>query len=172
MRLRLLVSAAIVLAPHPSQSQAPVTRANWQHHPAILTVRKIYQEVEAASKNGALREVTDSVSCNGGEVGIVAHLYGDSSGRVRKYAVAGGSGDSYSQAFYYYDRKGTIRFTFIQLGAVNGTNRDDRFYFDSTGSLIYKSSRLLHGPGYPGGADSVVASPRDDFAHLCGQGNQ
>ena len=112
------------------------------------------------------------MSCNGGEVGIVAHLYGDSSGRVRKYAVAGGSGDSYSQAFYYYDRKGTLRFTFIQLGAVNGTNRDDRFYFDSTGSLLYKSSKLLHGPGYPGGADSVVASPRDDFAHLCGQGNQ
>jgi len=105
-------------------------------------------------------------------VGVVAHLYSDSSGRVRKYAVAGGSGDSYSQAFYYYDRKGTLRFTFIQLGAVNGTNRDDRFYFDSTGSLIHKSSKLLHGPGYPGGADSVVASPRDDFAHLCGQGNQ
>jgi hypothetical protein len=172
MRLRILVSAAIVLAPQQSQAQGPVTLANWNHHPAILTVRAIYREVEAASKNGTLTEVTDSASCNGGEVGVVAHLYFDSNGRVRKYVVEGGSGDSYSQAFYYYDEKGILRFTFIQLGAVNGTNRDDRFYFDSTGSLLHKSSKLVHGPGYPGGTDSVVVSPRDDFAHLCGQAEQ
>src|SRR5207247_10427888 len=108
----------VLLVPRRGQAPGPVDRVNWEGHPVIVTVREIYHEVEAASKNGALREVTDSVSCNGGAVGVVAHLYSDSSGRVRKYTVAGGSGDSYSQAFYYYDRKGTLRFTFIQLGAV------------------------------------------------------
>ena len=110
---------------------------------------------------------TDTATCYGGAESVTAHLFSDSAGRVRKYRIEGGSGDSAGEATYYYDTGGVLRFTFTRLGAVNGTEREDRYYFDSAGALLYRYSRLLHGPGYPGGFDSMVVNPLADFRALC-----
>jgi hypothetical protein len=126
------------------------------------------EQVEAAARQGKLRVQTDSAQCNDGAVGLTAHLYSDSTGRVRKYVVLGGSEDSYREDRYYYDERGRLRFGFETLGAVNGTEQETRQYLDTTGAQLYKDVRLLKGPGYPGDFEADVTDPAADFHALCG----
>ena len=166
MRLQLLVLALIL--PVGGGAQQPVTPANWRNHPAVRAIRAITQEIETAAREGKLSVQTDSASCNDGAVTLTAHLYADSGGHVRKYVVAGGSEDSYREVRYYYDGHRHLRFSFATLGAVNGTERETRQYFDTTGAQLYKDVRLLKGPGYPGDLEDVVTDPAADFRALCG----
>jgi hypothetical protein len=166
--MRLLLLALALILPGAGWAQRPPTAANWRNHPAVRAIRAITQEVEIALRESKLTVQTDSAECNSGAVRLTAHLYTDPAGRVRKYVVEGGSGDSYSQVQYYYDRHGRLRFSFETLGAVNGTKQETRQYFDSTGARLYKDVRLLKGPGYPGGLDEVVTDPAADFRALCG----
>ncbi len=166
--MRLLLLALACCFPVAGWAQQPLTAANWRNHPAVRAIRAITQQVEAAAQQGKLTVQTDSAQCNGGAVALTAHLYTDSAGRVRKYVVAGGSGDSYSDVRYYYDTHGHLRFGFETLGAVNGTKQETRQYFDSTGVQLYKDIHLLKGPGYAGGFEEVVTDPVADFRALCG----
>lgn len=166
MRPLLLILAPLL--PVASGAQQPVTAANWRNHPAVRAIRAITQQVEAAVREGKLTVQTDSAECNGGAVKLTARLYADSTAHVRKYVVAGGSGDSYSEERYYYDGRGRLRFSFETLGAVNGTQQQTRQYFDSTGARLYKDVRLLNGPGYPRDSAEVVTDPAADFRALCG----
>ena len=166
--MRLLLLALACCFPVAGWAQQPLTAANWRNHPAVRAIRAITQQVESAAQQGRLTVQTDSAQCNDGAVALTAHLYTDSAGRVRKYVVAGGSGDSYSEVRYYYDTRGRLRFSFETLGAVNGTEQETRQYFDSAGGQLYKDARLVKGPGYPGGSESVVTDPAADFRALCG----
>src|SRR6266480_5656191 len=166
--MRLIVLAVASCFPVAGCTQQPLTAVNWRNHPAVRAIRAITKQVEAAAQQGKLTVQTDSAQCNGGAVALTAHLYTDSAGRVRKYVVAGGSGDSYSEVRYYYDTRGRLRFSFETLGAVNGTKQETRQYFDSAGAQLYKDARLLKGPGYAGGFEDVVTDPGADFHALCG----
>lgn len=123
------------------------------------------EHVEAAARQGKLRVQTDSARCNDGAVGLTAHLFSDSTGRVRKYVVAGGSE---GEDRYYYDERGRLRFGFETLVAVNGTEQETRQYIDTTGAQLYKDVRLLKGPGYPGDFEADVTDPTAAFHALCG----
>ncbi len=73
---------------------------------------------------------------------------------------------------YWYDAHGVIRFTFAVTNAINGTRREDRAYFNRAGVRVYRLSRLLAGPGYPGGFgfdSKPVRNPAAEFKTLCGQ---
>ncbi len=165
MRRPFLALAAFL--PVVGSAQQPLSAANWQNHPAVRAIRAIAQRVDAAVREGKFTVQTDSKACNDGAVTVTAHLYTDSVGRARKYVVAYGSGDSYSESRYYYDTNGRLRFSFETLRAVNGTEQETRQYFDSAGGQLYKDARLLKGPGY-GGSESVVTDPAADFRALCG----
>ena len=166
MRAVLLILSLFL--PVAGWTQQPVTAANWRNHPAVRAIRVMTEQVDAAARQGKLRVQTDSAQCNDGAVGLTARLYSDSTGRVRKYVVAGGSEDSYREDRYYYDGRGRLRFGFETLGAVNGTEQETRQYFDTTGAKLYKDVRLLKGPGYPGDVEAVVTDPAADFHALCG----
>ncbi len=168
MRPYFLLVFISAITPSPLLSQQPITPSNWRQHPAIRAVRSLTSAVENAIAHGSMSERTDSAECPHGDVSLVAHLFTDSTGHVRKYSIKGGSGDSAGDATYYYDSRGSLRFIFAHTKAVNGTEREDRVYFDSTGTQLYKNSRLLHGPGYPGGFGEPVRDPTHDFQTLCG----
>ena len=134
----------------------------------MVSLRELIAFIDSAAVHGRLAERSDSAKCVGGRVEIIAHLLTDSGGHVRKYSVVGGSDDSAGDATYYYDQNGQLRFILAHTNAVNGTQREDRIYFDSAGTSIYKTSRLLHGPGYPGGFGEPILDPSSDFRALCG----
>ena len=163
-----VISALLLIAwPLSVHAQGAVTKSNWQRHPAIIAIQQLVAAIDRDSARYV--QLTDSASCHGGEVSLTATLWSDSTGTSRRYQVAGGSGDSAGEARYYYDASGRLRFVFTETGAVNGTQREDRAFFARNGTLLYKDSRLIRGPGYPGGfAPDPIFGPTEDMAHLCG----
>jgi putative ubiquitin-RnfH superfamily antitoxin RatB of RatAB toxin-antitoxin module len=150
-------------------AQGGVTARNFAHHPAIAEVRKVVRTVDAHIGTFSARR--DSVECDGGRIQLVATLFADTRDTVRKYHVEGGSDDSAGEITYWYDAQGIVRFAFAVTNAVNGTRREDRIYYDARGREIYRTSRELAGPGYPGGFDpgsDPVRHPKAEFKSLCG----
>ena len=48
--------------------------------------------------------------------------------------------------------------------------REDRYYYDASGTLIYHDERILRGPGYTGGFMGLpVRDPRGAFLAGCKQ---
>jgi len=163
-----IVIAALVLTGPSGLRQQPVTDINWRHHPTIVEVRALVAVIDSTVGHGRLIQRTDSAVCDGGRVHLTAHLLTDSAGRTRKYVLVGGSDDSAGDATYYYDAKGYLRFIFARTNAVNGTRREDRIYFDSTGTQVFANHRQLRGPGYAGGFGEPIRDPKADFHSLCG----
>ena len=164
-----LVLAAILPCSTAAQRPAPtpVTPRGWGRYPAIRRIRTLTAAIDAAHVLGRMTTQADSAECAEESVRVVAHLSTDSSGHVRKDVRENGSADSTAVVRYYYDTHGRLRFTFESLGAVNGTKRETRIYFDTTGAQVYKDVRLLQGPGYPRGVDPVVSDPAADSRSPC-----
>jgi hypothetical protein len=149
-------------------AQSPITQRNWVSHPSIVKIRALVNAVDAHTRSLVARR--DSADCDDGRIHVTAILLEDSSGTPRKYRIEGGSDDSAGEVTYYYDSHGVVRFAFAVTNAVNGTRREDRAYYDSAGVQLFKVSRLLAGPGYPGGFDTEpVRDPMADFKTLCGR---
>lgn len=164
--MRVGLFSFLVLVPSLGQAQAPITKRNWQNHPSIVAIRTLVTTIDRDS--GSYTATRDSAECHGGEVRLEEVLLADSLGRPRKYRVSGGSGDSAGEATYYYDTEGHLRFVFTETGAVNGTQREDRAYYSPLAALVYSDSRLIKGPGYPGGFEpDPVFDPKATMGHLC-----
>jgi hypothetical protein len=149
-------------------AQSPITQRNWVSHPSIVKIRALVHAVDAHAMSLVARR--DSANCDDGRIHLTAILSTDSSGTPRKYKIEGGSDDSAGEVTYYYDSRGVVMFAFAVTNAVNGTRREDRAYYDSAGVQLFKVSRLLAGPGYPGGFDTEpVRDPTADFKALCGR---
>jgi hypothetical protein len=166
MIVRALAFIVLFALPLPMAAQTAVTRANWLTHPAIREIRGLVASID--SHLGRLTARTDSADCGDGYISVVAHLFTDSAGVARKYILAGGSGDSAGEVTYYYDQRGTLRFSVAATNAVNGTSLEDRRYYDGKGVLLYHDKKLLAGPGYVGYGEDPVLDPTTDFAALCG----
>lgn len=152
---------AVVLA------QEKVAGSNWQRSPRVDSVRAVVKAVDRLAST--LREQRDSTSCDDGRIVLIARLFTDTAGVVRKFVVEGGSDESAGQERHYYDAFGTLRFTFAVTNAFNGTRREDRFYYDAAGTLVYHDQRLLQGPGYFGGfLGEPVRDPVAVFRSGCG----
>jgi hypothetical protein len=164
----LLVAVACAALPPVVQAQAKIAGANWQKGPRIDSVRAVVKWVDGLSRT--LTEQADSTACDDGHVVLVSKLFTDSGNVVRLFTVEGGSDESAGQEHHYYDGLGTLRFTFAETSAANGTRREDRYYYDASGALIYHDERIVRGPGYTGGFMGLpVRDPRGAFLAGCRQ---
>lgn len=167
--MRVIVPTLLILSVAAQlTAQQPGAAAHLRRSYAIVAVRRIVLAVDSAAAHGRLAEHIDSAQCNDGDITLTGHLFTDSAGHARKYMVEGGSGDSAGDATYYYDLHGQLRFAFSHTNTVHGARQEDRVYFDSTGSQVYKDTRRAHGPAYPGGFGDPVRDPKADFRALCG----
>src|SRR5262245_27136537 len=116
----------------------PIDSKNWISHPEIKHIRSIYNETEEAIKKGRFTKKPVRLECPSAGPTVQATFYDDSSGRVRKYQLSGGSDDSAVDTSYYYDKNGKLRFVFQSLRAVNGTDMETRTYFDEQGTMLYQ----------------------------------
>lgn len=140
---------------------------NWEHHPTVENIRALYNEINEAQKSGRLKKEAKKCELYGGDVLMDGELYIAANSIVRKYVIDGGSGDSRARAEYYYDERGVPRFTYRFRGAFNGTEVEERIYFDENGKEIY-TNRKDKGPGYnPSNLADFVLNPRADYADLC-----
>ncbi len=157
----------LVLLPVGTLAGEAITDKNWSNHPKIRKIRNLYTEINSSEKADKLKKESKKCVLYDGNVEIEGQLYRDQRGSVRKYVVDGGTGDSRGRAEYYYDEKGISRFTYRFRGAYNGTETEDRIYFDEKGRHLYTNHKAK-GPGYTesGLADSVT-DPRADYSDLC-----
>jgi hypothetical protein len=140
---------------------------NWEQHPTVKTIRALYAEINNAQKAGKFKKEVQKCELYGGSVVMEGELYSGHNSVVRKYVVDGGSEDSRARAEYYYSERGIPRFTYRFRGAYNGTQVEERIYFDENGKHLY-TNRKEKGPGYnPSGLTDSVVDPRSDYAGLC-----
>jgi len=164
----LLLAVACVAFPAAARAQSKIAGSNWQKGPRLDSVRAVVKWVDGLSRT--LTEQVDSTSCDDGHVVLVSKLFTDSGNVVRRFSIEGGSDESAGQENHYYDGLGTLRFTFAETSAANGTRREYRYYYDATGNLIYHDERNLRGPGYTGGFMGLpVRDPRGAFLAGCKQ---
>ena len=164
----LLLAVACIALPSVARGQSKIAGSNWQKGPRLDSVRAVVKWVDGLART--LTEETDSTSCDDGQVHLVTRLFTDSGNVVRRFTIEGGSDESAGEEHHYYDGLGTLRFSFAATSATNGTQREDRYYYDITGSLIYHDQRNLKGPGYSGGfTGQPVRDPRGAFLAGCRQ---
>jgi hypothetical protein len=164
----LLLAVACIAIPSAALGQSKIAGSNWQKGPRLDSVRAVVKWVEGLSRT--LTEQVDSTSCDEGHVRLVSRLFTDSGNVVRRFTIEGGSEESAGQEQHYYDGLGTLRFTFAETSAANGTRREDRYYYDAAGALIYHDELILRGPGYSGGFMGLpVRDPRGAFLAGCRQ---
>ncbi len=162
------VLAACATFPAVAGAQSKVAASNWNKGARLDSVRAVVKWVDGLSPT--LTEQTDSSSCDEGHVVLVSRLFADSGNVVRLFTIEGGSDESAGQEHHYYDGLGTLRFTFAETSATNGTRREDRYYYDASGFLIYHDERILHGPGFTGGFMGLpVRDPRGAFLAGCSE---
>lgn len=149
------------------QAAERVNDRNWQQNPMIKKIRALYTKINHGQKTGRLKKETQKCELYGGDVEIEGELYTDHNSVVRKYVVDATSGDSSARAEYYYNKKGVPRFTYRFRGAYNGTEVEERIYFDKEGKHFY-TNRKEKGPGYnPSNLTDAVQNPRADYSSLC-----
>ncbi len=159
---------ACLALPSAVDAQSKVAFDNWQKGPRIDSSRAVVKWVDGLSRT--LTEQSDTTSCDDGRVMLVSRLFSDSNNVVRRFTIEGGSEESSGQEQHYYDGLGTLRFSFAETNAANGTRREDRYYYDARGALVYHDERILRGPGYTGGfAGLPVRDPRGAFLAGCRQ---
>jgi hypothetical protein len=168
-RVAALMMALAAMPVATASGNEPVTTANWQNHPAIVEIRKIYQKIEQDKEAGHLRKEQRTFAyCHPYDDGGDRTVYLDSGGDVRSYQVVRGSDDSAAQAAYYYDRDGALRFVLAKAGAVNGTAYEYRIYLAKSGERLWQDLRHVEGPGYSFPAelpdDWLVRDPKQAFA--------
>ena len=168
-RLLILLCAVLLLSLLPTMVLAVdgINDANYFNNPAIKKVRNIYRQINAAESTGSLKEKSRSCEENGGSIELYARLFKDRAGLTRKYVFSGGSGDSALVEEYYYDTKGTLRFTLQTLNSANGTSIKELVYFDEHGRHLY-TNRKEEGPGYPDDSfKPLLRDPDTHYAELC-----
>ncbi|MFE8596320.1 hypothetical protein [Archangium violaceum] len=147
--LALLAGCIFVTVPASAADKvaSPVTKKNWHNHPAIVDIRKLFQENEAELKAGNF--VTKELpACELPSRQMERTAFIDAQGRIRKFVVNGGSDDSAYRLEHHYDEKGRLRFAFGRTGAVNDTTVEHRLYYSEGGKLLWHD-RKQRGPGYP-----------------------
>jgi hypothetical protein len=121
---------------------------DWINDPAIVVIRRVYQEVRQGLQDGSLttreRELDYCVPYQDTKRVIAT----DEQGRVRMYRREAGSEDSSLAWEHYYDDQERLRFVFISGGAVNGSVLEHRIYFDEEQRRIKEVQTYTEGPGY------------------------
>ncbi|MBX7153031.1 hypothetical protein K1X84_15495 [bacterium] len=125
-----------------------ITKENWPNHPARKLIVEVVSDIDGLIRNNKLKSVRGESAYSKPYEPTLKEYFVDQSARIRKYIEATGSDDSALNFEYYYDSKGTLRFVFIEGGAVNGSRLEHRIYFSEAGKRIWESHEYLQGPGY------------------------
>lgn len=127
---------------------AAITKANWNQHPKIRSVRTIVAAVDAGVARKTLKVSSRKFEYCEPYEDTLRRKAVDARGLVRMYEKQGGSDDSSLTTKHYYDEAGRLRFVFIIGGAVNGSQLEQRIYFDQDGQRIWEEHKYVKGPGY------------------------
>lgn len=159
---RALLVMALVSAPRVASCQGP---ASIDTAGAIREARATFQEAGRAVAARRWIRTDTTVRCGDEEAGDDITMDRDSAGTIRRLRWSGGTADHAETHSYFYDAMGRLRFAYVTLGAVNGTQSEERVYFTGAGDVVRRVRRLVRGPGYP--SDPVVGV-RDPEAWLRG----
>lgn len=150
-----------------------ITEANWQRDPRIKDIQKIVGSVNAGLKVHTFKSAERKYECDEVPYFTLMRIARDSKGSVTWYEGYTEGEDSSWDDNYYYDNANRLRFVLMTCNAANGTREQHRLYFDENGKLIWRSRKLLKGPGYfgPQNVDELVKmDPAKEFAESLGQG--
>lgn len=148
------VAASVVLmtacgvAPWPCMAAGDVlseaiTPQNWQHHPRILEVRKLYDNIQSklATKELKYQKKDYTVlprSCRGTYPLEYLALATDAEARIRMYTTAQRiSHDDLLTTRYYYDDKGRARFSYVTNESDEFSTIEYRIYLDDHGNIFW-----------------------------------
>ena len=120
-----------------------VTKVNWEHHPRIVEVRKIYNEIQSKLARKQLRYQKKDYSvlpesCRGTYPMEYLAIATDGEGRVRVYTTAQriSHGDLLT-THHYYDEKGRLRFVYMTNKSDEFATIENRVYLDEKGKVFW-----------------------------------
>ena len=134
----------------------------------VRSAQSVFREVESALAQRRLTRRDTAVTCPPSGREARGSVYTDALHRVRRLDTDGGGEDHTEAIATYFDTLGSARFAFAQRGAVNGTQQEERVYYDERGHIIRRVLRQTHGPGYPFDTLSTVPRLQTWIRDLCG----
>ncbi|MGE0634403.1 MAG: hypothetical protein AB7O96_18450 [Pseudobdellovibrionaceae bacterium] len=129
-----------------STTAEKITESNWQKHPEIVAVKKIYEMNQKSRKQWSTS--TKKWEYCEPYVDTSRSLTASKNGQPRIYIHSGGSEDSSATLEHHYDDKGQLRFVFITGGAMNESKLEQRIYFNEAGERVWEMQKYTAGPGY------------------------
>lgn len=145
----------------------PITKQNWISHPKIKEIRLLFKQINEKAYWSEYTKKSKQCELHKGAVIISGEFHTDSNGIIRLYKIDGGTGDSTSQAEYYYSDKGKLRFSFLVRKSFNGHHSETRTYFDKLGNELYSDYRLLKKPEYSKVFSKSQNNPEAHYNGLC-----
>lgn len=123
--------------------QPEITENNWEHHPGIMAIRKLYNDIQFKLENGelTLRKkdfATLPRSCRGTYPLEYLSVAVDKAGRARVYIVAQRiSHDDLMTTRNYYDENGRLRFAYITNESEGFATIEHRVYLAASGEVLW-----------------------------------
>jgi YD repeat-containing protein len=145
------------------------TRSSSSTEAALVmrAARATYRDSEQAVARGTWFRHDTTVVCEKERPPFDVRIHRDSAGAIRRLEWSGGSDDHAETHRYYYDAQGELRFAFFTLGAVNGTQYEERVYFGRAGKVVRRLSRFVRGPGYALHHEAGILDPTRWHRALC-----
>ena len=134
----------------------------------VGSAQSVFRDVESALTQRRLTRRDTAVTCPPSGREARGSVYTDALQRVRRLDMDGGGEDHAETIATYFDTLGRARFAFAQRGAVNGTQQEERVYYDERGHVIHRLLRQTHSPGYPFDTLSTVPRLETWIRDLCG----
>src|SRR5438132_2336859 len=120
-----------------------LTKINWEHHPRIVEIRKIYNEIQSKISRKQLRYQKKDYSvlpesCRGTYPMEYLAIASDGGERVRVYTTAQriSHGDLLT-IHHYYDEKGRLRFALMTNKSAEFATIENRVYLDEKGKVFW-----------------------------------
>lgn len=113
-------------------------------NPEVLEIRELYKKIEDMDKQKKLKKNT--IESQG--TGWKTTFYKDSKNMIWKVVREGGGEDSAVTQNFYYNEMKSLKFVFIQAGAVNGSKLEHRIYFGKDKKRLKELHKYTEGPGY------------------------
>jgi hypothetical protein len=161
-RFVVLALTVALAAPLPAQTATAVDTA------AVQSAQSVFREVESALTQRSLTRRDTAITCPPSGREARGSVYTDALHRVRRLDTDGGGEDRTETIATYSDTLGRARYAFAQRGAVNGTQQEERVYYDERGHVIHRLLRETHGPGYAFDTLSTVPQLETWVQNLCG----
>lgn len=165
MRLGSFTLACVMVSSRPLSAQGAVHVGTAE---GVRTARAVYLEIERAVRRRRLARRDTTVQCPPDSLEARGAIYLDRQQRIRRLDFEGGTEDHAEHLSAYFDTLGRVRFALVARGAVNGTQQEERVYYDEGARVIHRTLRQTHGPGYPFDTLSTVPRLATWTRDLCG----